>query len=178
LAVGTMALPGLCALSIRQFQGGSTQTNALIGPIARALDPLSTPGLALALVSVAATFPAIAAIIGASRRPSPSDPIRLDAARLLGIPAREARKIVEGPRRRRIWLAGALLSTASPAAGLILAPTTEARPLATSFVLLVDRPGQAARIAQAGLTLTALNALGLILAGREGRRQLTGSPPA
>jgi ABC-type Fe3+ transport system permease subunit len=178
LAVGALALPGLLELATRRISGGSATLDTLMGPIARALDPLATPGLALALVTVAATFPAIAAIIGASRRPSPDDPIRLDAARLLGIPAREARKIVEGPRRRRIWLAGALLSTASPTAGLLLAPTTEARPLSTSFVLLVDRPGQAARIAEIGVTLTALNALGLILAGREGRRQLAGSPPA
>ncbi|WZO99082.1 hypothetical protein EP7_000675 [Isosphaeraceae bacterium EP7] len=178
LAVGALAIPALLELITRRLRGGSAPLEALIGPIARAIDPLATPGLALSLVAVAATFPAIAAIVGASRRPSPDDPVRLDAARLLGIPARDARRIIEGPGRRRIWLAGVLLSTASPAAGLLLAPTTEARPLATTFVLLVDQPGQAARIAEAGLTLTALTGLGLMLAGRNGRRQMAESPPA
>jgi iron(III) transport system permease protein len=162
---------------------GSERGNGLLAALADVLDPEVTPGVMLALAVAVVESPRLAR--SALGRRSRLRRELVDAAVVLGATRREARRRISGRllgvSRSAAFLTLVLAATSITPA-LVLAPTSEGRPIGPTILSLADAPG-AGRQHAAVLAALAVGAnLAALLAwfrgtGRDAEVPVDNEPP-
>lgn len=154
-AVGLGRLPAL--LGAAAASGSLPELARVLRGLARAIDPLATPGVAAGLALIWAWTPRLARSWSAAR--ARWRPEYADAATVLGGSGRWARfrlaAPLVGPPVLAAWLFVAAAAACDAGASLLLCPTGTFRPITPTLIVLQDTPGAA----QLGATLALIAAL-------------------
>jgi ABC-type Fe3+ transport system permease subunit len=152
VGVGALMVPVVLQFGADALRAAGSREAVAKGlqAMADGLDPFRTPGVLLVLGVAAVRLPlvvrAVEASHGASRR------AMIEAAIVLGATPSRARRLASGgplgASRGALALSAALAAT-SLAPSLVLATTSESRPVAPGVLILADEPGEGRRRAAA-----------------------------
>jgi iron(III) transport system permease protein len=177
IGVGALAFPTVLAMGADAL-GASGYATALTRPLADALRSLAdafdldrTPGVLLVLGVATAHLPVLA-LSAVERRTRLRLPL-IDAALTLGARPVQARRVASGrwPLPSAAAVLTVVLASTSLTPALVLAPTSETRPVGPAVLSLADQPGDGlARASALATGAVALNlaALGFAARDREG----------